>query len=873
MTSSTKNTILLVEAEVSQTVNEQATLEKNGYKVITCTGKEAVGILDSNPEINLILLDLDLDKKTTGVKLAKQILTKHDLPIIFLSSCIESKILKKTEGITSYGFIPKNSAETVLIANIKIALRLFEAKIVEQEKVKTSRLNESQSRALLEAIPDLMFRMDKNGVYLDYKASIEDLIYQKESLIGKKIRDIAPEDFASRVEDKIKLTLQKGTIQEFDYHVPIPGKGVRYYNARMVPATPNEIIAIVRDITERKQTEETNLLSLSLLNATLESTADGILVIDSDGKVISFNQKFLHLWHIPQTIAQTKEDKVLLSYILDQLRDPEAFLEKVEWLYAQPENSSEDLIEFKDGRIFERYSQPQKLGNKIVGRVWSFRDITEKINARIKQETLYKISKALSETTTITDLCNKIREHLSEIIDTTNFYVALYDEISDVISLPYNVDKKDDYETFPAGKTLTKYVIETAEPLLATNDILDKLTEEGLVEEIGSPSESWLGVPLKIKNKVIGVIALQSYDNPDLYSEEDIKLLNFVSEEIAVAIKHKQSEEALEESEKKFRSLINQAAEMLFLHDLQGNIIDVNQATLENTGYSRKELKQMNVRDIDPVTQERDDLNKFWMTLKPESPAVTFDAKHQRKNGEIYPAEITISKIILSDGNYILALAHNITERKKAEEEIKTLLKEKELLLKETHHRIKNNMGIIKSLLSLQASAQNNLETARILRDACSRVQSMVVLYDKLYRSEVYHELNLKEFLPPLIDEIISLFHTNLNIKVNSQIDNIVLNSKLCSSVGIILNEFVTNSMKHAFKEKNSGSICLKAQKLDSLLKITYSDDGVGLPESINLENSTGFGMQLIKMLAKQINASIKIFNDHGAKYILEIKT
>jgi len=873
MTSFTEKTILLVEKEVSNALNEQTTLEKFDFKVISCIGKEADAILNSNSEISLILLALDLGKKTDSVKLAKQILQKHDLPIIFLSSDTESKIVKKTESITSYGFIPKDSAETVLITNIKIALRLFEARMMEQEKVKTLRLNESQSRALIEAIPDLMFRMDKEGVYLDYKASIEDLIYQKESLIGKKIRDVAPKDFASLVEHKIKLTLHKGKMQEFDYEVPIPGRGIRYYNARLVPANSNEIIAIIRDITERKQTEEKNLQALSLLNATLESTADGILVIDTQGKVISFNRKFLNLWHIPESITRTKEDKVLLSYILDQLKDPDAFLEKVEWLYAHPENSSEDVIEFKDGRIFERYSQPQKLEDKIVGRVWSFRDITEKIKSRIKQETLYKISKSLSETTNITELCNKIREHLSEVIDTTNFYVALYDEINDVISLPYNVDEKDDYETFPAGKTLTKYVIETAQPLLATNDIVDKLTEEGLVEEIGSPSESWLGVPLKIKDRVIGVIALQSYDNPNLYSEEDIKLLNFVSEEIAVALKHKQSEAALEESEDKFRSLINQAAEMLFLHDLQGNIIDVNQATIENTGYSKKELVGMNVIDIDPDVQNRDDMNQFWKAIEPENPAITFEARHRRKNGEIYPAEITISKIILSDGHYILGLAHNIAERKKAEEEIKTLLKEKELLLKETHHRIKNNMGVIKSLLSLQASSQNNLETARILRDACSRVQSMVVLYDKLYRSEAYHELNLKEFLPPLVDEIISLFHTNLDIKVNSQIDNIVLNSKLCSSVGIILNEFITNSMKHAFKEKNSGSIYLTAQKSNSLLKITYSDDGVGLPESVNLENSTGFGMQLIKMLVKQINASIEVLNDHGAKFVLEIKT
>jgi len=122
--------------------------------------------------------------------------------------------------------------------------------------------------------------------------------------------------------------------------------------------------------------------TMSLLNATLESTADGLLVVDNFGKVARYNKKFLTMWRIPVSLAEQNDDKVLLDFVLNQLRDPELFLSKVSYLYSHKEEDSIDLLEFKDGRVFERYSQPQRIENKIVGRVWSFRDITAHTQVR-----------------------------------------------------------------------------------------------------------------------------------------------------------------------------------------------------------------------------------------------------------------------------------------------------------------------------------------------------------------------------------------------------------------------------------------------------------------------------------------------------------
>ncbi len=130
-------------------------------------------------------------------------------------------------------------------------------------------------------------------------------------------------------------------------------------------------------MTERSRTEEELKNTVSLLEATIESTTDGILVVDGQGKITRYNQKFVELWGTPDSILKTRDDNQAIAYALNQLKDPDEFIKKVTDLYAHPDDEGFDTLEFKDGRIIERYSKPQRIEGKSIGRVWTFRDITQ----------------------------------------------------------------------------------------------------------------------------------------------------------------------------------------------------------------------------------------------------------------------------------------------------------------------------------------------------------------------------------------------------------------------------------------------------------------------------------------------------------------
>jgi len=235
------------------------------------------------------------------------------------------------------------------------------------------------------------------------------------------------------------------------------------------------------------------------------------------------------------------------------------------------------------------------------------------------------------------------------------------------------------------------------------------------------------------------------------------------------------------------------------------------------------------------------------------------------------PKYIHLTGIVTEKGEHCLLTAVDITDRKNAEDEIKKLLHEKEIILKEVHHRIKNNMNTIIGLFSLQAEMEKDKKIVDALNDAKSRVQVMMIIYEKLYSSPDTQGISINKYLTVLTDEIISNFPNCEKIQTKMYIDDFVLEAQQLIPIAIIINELITNMMKYAFNDCESGTIILTAALTDNHVIMSIQDDGAGLPESVNFENSPGFGMQLVGMLTEQIEGNIRIERGEGTKFILEL--
>jgi PAS domain S-box-containing protein len=250
-------------------------------------------------------------------------------------------------------------------------------------------LQESEGRykSLVESLPDLVTRFDLDLKYTYVSPSFARTLRQPlDAIIGKRIEDIGlarsqVDIYNKKLSEVIstgKTAIVESTLESL--------QGPRHFHSVMIPerdthGSVRTVLAVTREVTELKKAEETLRQSVSLLSATLDSTADGILVVDKEGKVRTFSRRFAEMWRIPEPILETKNNAKLLQFVLDQLDDPEQFLEKAQKLYSEPEKESFDVLKFKDGRVFERYSQPQRLGEEIVGRVSSFRDVTARKKA------------------------------------------------------------------------------------------------------------------------------------------------------------------------------------------------------------------------------------------------------------------------------------------------------------------------------------------------------------------------------------------------------------------------------------------------------------------------------------------------------------
>ncbi|PCC71255.1 PAS domain S-box-containing protein [Nannocystis exedens] len=303
--------------------------------------------------------------------------------------------------LTRSAFTP-DRVELIRLLSAQAAISIENARLyadLQQENAERRRAEAflRENQALLQAIVDnttaVVFAKDFAGRYMLVNRGFEELFHiSRREVLGKTDHELFPRDQADGYRANDLLVLAQDRLMEVEEVAP-QSDGTRTYLSLKFPLRdpaghPDGVCGISTDVTARKRAEEVLRRSHSLLEATLESTADGILVVDRAQRVIRYNRRFVEMWRVPAEVLAEESDEAFRTYVCDQLREPEAFLRGIEALYAAPEESNVSTIEFTDGRVFERYSQPQRLGERVVGRVWSFRDVSARVHAEQQRDQL-----------------------------------------------------------------------------------------------------------------------------------------------------------------------------------------------------------------------------------------------------------------------------------------------------------------------------------------------------------------------------------------------------------------------------------------------------------------------------------------------------
>ncbi len=416
-------------------------------------------------------------------------------------------------------------------------------------------------------------------------------------------------------------------------------------------------------------------LTVSVLQATLESTADGILVVDLVGKIVSHNRHFEEMWHLsPELIAANNDAagrRRLIAHVQDQLTNPHLFVDGIQERYAEPESDSFDVLTFKDGRVLERYSIPLRLNGRSVGRVWSFRDVTARRRAECVQEAVYRISHTAHTADNLQELLHAIHEIVGELMPAKNFYVSLYDAEKDRLEFPYFVDEIDltcDVKPRKLRKGLTEYVLRTGQPLLATPEVYERLVAAGEAELIGAPSIDWLGVPLKVKDRTIGVVVTQTYSQGVRYGEGERDILTFVSSQMAMAIERKRVEDAWREQSELLHRIVDNIPVMLVFLDEQGRIHWGNREWTHTLGYDIGEARARDIfTELYPDPGERQRLRDSI-----GAPVGQWtDFRTRTKTGAIL--DTIWANAPLTGGGW-LAIGMDVSDRKRAEERYRSFI-------------------------------------------------------------------------------------------------------------------------------------------------------------------------------------------------------
>jgi len=284
-------------------------------------------------------------------------------------------------------------------------------------------------------------------------------------------------------------------------------------------------------------------------------------------------------------------------------------------------------------------------------------------------------------------------------------------------------------------------------------------------------------------------------------------------------------------------------------------------------------------KDSPKIKFASDEYHDFWDKKYSEAfkgIPQQFETQLVDKNGTLVIREIFLNPIYKNETEIgeISGIAHDITEKKLAEKQMKESLQEKEVLLKEVHHRVKNNLQVISSIINLQSNYIKDKYTLEMMRELQNRIKSMSFIHEALYQTSAFSSINFSEYIVTLTQNLIHSYRIYSGlVELKHDVDNILLNLDTSIPCGLIVNELVSNALKYAFPQNRKGEVWVRLKETPTSIHLTVSDNGVGLPADFDFRNSDSLGLQLVTSLVEQINGEIFCENKIGTKFTVTFKS
>jgi len=764
-------------------------------------------------------------------------------------------------------------------------------------------------RALAENSPDVIMRFDREHrhVYVN-QAVFSQTGIPMDQFIGKSHAEMAmfPEDLVKTWEEAIDQVFSSGQSHTIEFDFITADRSItfewRLYPEMGISEEVESVIGVARDITENLKAGQALRKSEERLNLALQATELGMW----DWNLVTNKVYFSPIWMSQLGYEPRELPHELATW--QSLQHPDDLARSMEVVERVIKNREESFeIQFRLKNKHGSYVWIRSLGKAVEfdqeGNTTRLTGIHENIDERKREEqikqVLFDISTAVSSTQSLDELYVQIRHSLGKILDTTNCFLALYNEKTDTLSLPFMKDEKDSFTQFPARKTLTSYVIRTGEAQLIDIDREKELIKAGEIEPVGAPCVSWLGVPLKYDGKTVGVFAVQSYSKEVVYTSSDARLLEFASDQIAMAIERRRQQDDLSSTQERQRRVFESSPDPMIVVDPNALIVDFNSAFVEvfnvdpNLVYGEKIFRFIHKKDW---RRSMTDFAKTWESgyLK------NLEYRIVLPDGGSFDGEASSGAIYDADGRpeSMVLILKNITERKEAERkliEAKYKAEESDKLktafLSNMSHEIRTPMNAIVGFSDLLSDEGLSSEERRDFiaqinqgADDLMRLIDDIIDIAKIEAGQV--NVHIAEcFIRDLFKELHLMFIQNIKRSGKDQVKMNIRWDWPVSELAIYtdpfrLKQILINLLSNAVKFTDEGEVVLGIEERPEGIRFYVKDSGIGIREEkqrvifdrfmqghetkTKLYGGTGLGLAISKNLTEILGGEIGVDSVSG---------